>query len=104
MSLDSELCFRKFARNLPDGKPGFLLLSDLETKGVENIVRFAPGGPGAGETTILEFAMFLHQIHFFSFCFTCLSKKKQEACFTLRQQFVMIFVRRKYFQICGGKA
>ena len=71
MSLDSELCFRKFARNLPDGKPGFLLYF-LENKGVENIVRFAPGGPGAGETTILEFAMIPRQIYFLDYvCVNC---------------------------------
>ena len=64
MSIDSELCFRKFARNLPDGKPGFLLLSDLETKGVENIVRFGLGGPGAEKTKVLEFLMIHHQIYF----------------------------------------
>ena len=74
----SEICTQS-----PRRKARLFALSFLENKGVENIVRFAPGGPGAGETTILEFAMIPHQIFFlnyvcqllqFTFC------KSKEAC------------------------
>ena len=105
----SEICTQS-----PRRKARLFALSFLENKGVENIVCFALGGPGAEKTTILKFAMIPHQIYFCELCYVSqldFEKKIKKKYRSLRRVataatdvITNCFVVMTRFQNSGGKA